>query len=122
VSCVLTSSRAFSAGEGFAFLLQERHRAMVIGQRTAGAANPGQPYPVNALFRITIPNGRVRSAVGGGNWEGLGIIPDVEVRESETMKYAHAYALDQLIPLADGEWRLRLEQTRHALDVPARSR
>ena len=34
---VLTASRTFSAGEGFAFLLQERRRAEVIGERTASA-------------------------------------------------------------------------------------
>ena len=43
---VLTSRRTFSAGEGFAFLLQERGRVVVVGERTAGAANPApQPHP-----------------------------------------------------------------------------
>ena len=74
---VLTAKTTFSAGEGFAFLLQERARAVVIGERTAGAANPGRSYPVNERFEVTVPNGRVRGAVSGGNWEGSGVTPDV---------------------------------------------
>jgi len=54
---VLTASGTFSAAEGFAFLLKERGRAEIVGERTAGAANPGQPYRVNALFEATGPTG-----------------------------------------------------------------
>lgn len=114
---VLTSARTFSGGEGFAFLLQERRRAMVIGERTAGAANPGQPYPVGSLFRVTIPNGQVRSAIGGGNWEGLGITPDVAVAAADALRFAHANALDTLIRSAQGDWRRRLEEARDVLNV-----
>ena len=91
-TCVLTSSRTFSAGEGFAFLLQERGRAEVVGERTAGAANPGRPYRVNELFEVTVPNGKVRSAVGGGNWEGRGVTPDIEVAAADALRVAHARA------------------------------
>lgn len=93
---VLTSSRTFSAGEGFAFLLQERKRAEVIGERTAGAANPGRPYRVNAWFEVTVPNGRVRSAIGGGNWEGGGVKPDLDVPAADALAVAHARALKRL--------------------------
>ena len=37
-------------------LLQERQRAEVVGEKTAGAANPGRPYPVNDVFEVTVPN------------------------------------------------------------------
>jgi len=93
---VLTSSRTFSAGEGFAFLLQERRRAEIIGERTAGAANPGRAYRVSSSFEVTIPNGRVRSAVGGGNWEGRGVIPDVEVAAADALTVAQARAMKRL--------------------------
>jgi C-terminal processing protease CtpA/Prc len=43
---VLAAASTFSGGEGLAFLLQERHRAEVVGERTAGAANPGRPCPL----------------------------------------------------------------------------
>jgi hypothetical protein len=75
----LTSSRTFSAGEGFAFILQEEQRAVVVGEQTAGAANPGRSYPAGAGFEVTVPNGQVRTAKSGRNWEGSGVTPDVVV-------------------------------------------
>ncbi len=74
----LTSERTFSGGEGLAFILQERKRAEVVGETTAGAANPGRPYPLNARFAATVPNGKVQSAIRRANWEGTGVTPDVK--------------------------------------------
>ena len=97
---VLTAAGTFSAGEGVAFLLQERARAEVIGERTAGAANPGRPYRVNAFFDVTVPNGRVVSAVSGRNWEGSGVLPDVVVTAPDALGLAHSRALARLLASA----------------------
>jgi C-terminal processing protease CtpA/Prc len=114
---VLTSLRTFSAGEGFAFILQERRRAEIVGEVTAGAANPGRPYRVNARFSITIPNGQVKSAIGGGNWEGAGVTPDVKTVAADALKVAHARALHSLIEREQpGPWRDALERTVKALE------
>ena len=86
---ILTSAQTFSGGEGLAFLLQERHRAEIVGEVTAGAANPGTTYPVNDRFRVNVPNGRIKSAVGGGNWEGTGVTPDVNVPAADALQTAH---------------------------------
>ena len=83
---VLTSALTFSGGEGLAFLLQELKRAVVIGEVTAGAANPGRPYPAGELFEITVPNGRVLSSIGRANWEGRGVTPDVRVPAAEAFR------------------------------------
>jgi len=93
---VLTSKRTFSAGEGLAFILQERGRAEIVGEQTPGAANPGRPYPVNALFEVTVPNGRVRTAVTGRNWEGSGVTPDLTVPAEDALCAAHIRALEAL--------------------------
>lgn len=86
---VLTSAQTFSGGEGLAFLLQERHRAEIVGEVTAGAANPGKAYAVNDRFRVNVPNGRIKSAIGGGNWEGAGVTPDVRVPAADALQTAH---------------------------------
>jgi hypothetical protein len=86
---VLTSAQTFSGGEGLAFLLQERHRAEIVGEVTAGAANPGRAYPVSDRFRLYVPNGRIKSAIGGGNWEGTGVTPDVKVPAADALQTAH---------------------------------
>jgi C-terminal processing protease CtpA/Prc len=118
---VLTAGRTFSAGEGLAFILQERNRAEVVGETTAGAANPGRPYRLNSHFEVTVPNGRVRSAVRGGNWEGVGVQPDVAVSASDALRVAHARALRQLIQQTpSGSWHDTLHRELRRLEQPAK--
>jgi C-terminal processing protease CtpA/Prc len=114
---VLTAARTFSAGEGAAYLLQERRRAEIVGEQTAGAANPGRPYPVNNRFEVTVPNGRVRSAVNGSNWEGRGVMPDIAVPESDALRTAHLRALRRLAAAAAGDWRRILEDAIETLEA-----
>ena len=94
---VLTSRRTFSGGEGLAFLLQERQRAEVIGEKTAGAANPGRPYPLNEVFEVTVPNGHIRSAVKHSNWEGDGVTPDVSAPAATALDVALERARQELL-------------------------
>lgn len=114
---VLTSASTFSGGEGLAFILQERHRAEVVGEVTAGAANAGRPYRVNARFSVTIPNGQVKSAVGGGNWEGAGVAPDVKTPAADALRVAHARALRGLIDRETaGPWKDTLERVLRSVE------
>ena len=110
---VLTSAHTWSAGEGVAFILQERHRAEIVGETTVGAANPGKPYPINTTFSITIPNSRVRSTVRGTNWEGVGVVPDTAVPASDALRVAQAHALRQL--MGQTPPGLRHDQLQHEL-------
>jgi C-terminal processing protease CtpA/Prc len=108
---VLTAERTFSAGEGFAFILQERRRAEVVGEGTAGAANPGRPYPLSVRLEVTVPNGQVRTAVTGRNWEGAGVIPDVRVTGSDALRVGHIRALRGLLKQApSGPWHDTLKR------------
>ena len=60
---------------------------------------------------MTIPNGQVRSAVGGGNWEGAGVTPDVKAASADALKVAYARALRGLIDREiAGPWRDTLER------------
>jgi retinol-binding protein 3 len=93
---VLVSAETWSAGEGVPFLLQERHRATIVGERTVGAANPASPWPVNEELKITIPFGRVKSAVEGKNWEGTGVVPDLATSSQDAFKTAYVRALETL--------------------------
>ena len=110
---VLTSAKTFSAGEGLPFLLQELKRAIVIGEVTAGAANPGRAYPAGELLEITVPNGQVLSSIGRANWEGRGVTPDIIVPAAEAFGVAHLRALDDLIAAtADPNRREQLRSIR----------
>jgi C-terminal processing protease CtpA/Prc len=57
---------------------------------------------------VTVPNGRVRAAVSGGNWEGTGVTPDVAVPEADALRTAHTLAIRRLAADATGEWKLKL--------------
>lgn len=92
---VLTSSQTFSAGEGLAFLLQEKERAEIIGEITAGAANPGRAYFATSRLEVIVPNGQLKS-VTGKNWEQRGVTPDVFVSADEALNTAQLRALSNL--------------------------
>jgi hypothetical protein len=108
---VLTAERTFSAGEGMAFILQERGRAEVVGEKTAGAANPGRPYAITSKLEVTVPNGRVRAAATGRNWEGNGVVPDIKVAASDALRIAQMRALRQLLTTTpSGPWQDQLQR------------
>ena len=102
----LTSAHTFSGGEGLAFLLQEHRRAEVVGERTPGAGNQARPYAIEPGFEATIPNGYIRSSLRGGNWEGVGVIPDVPAPTADALRVAHSRALRALLGVTPaGSWR-----------------
>lgn len=75
---VLLDRRSASASEFIAYALQAEGRAVVIGSRSAGAANLiGEPVPVGHGFQISIPDTRPVNRHTGGNWEGSGVKPDL---------------------------------------------
>lgn len=94
---VLTSRQSFSGGEGLAFVLQDMKRAIVIGEVTAGAANPGRGYPINDNFEIHVSNGQLLTSQSGLNWEGHGVTPDVPVPAADALRIAHQRAIDDLL-------------------------
>lgn len=90
---LLTSHETFSAGEGFAFILQHLGRARVIGERTAGAAHAGRAYPLPCGFEAIIPNTAVVLPGTTKDWEGTGVVPDVEVAADHALDAAMKIAL-----------------------------
>lgn len=120
---VLTSSRTGSAAEEFAYNLQNLKRATLVGDTTAGAANPGDLVRLSDHFAAFISNGRARNPVSGTNWEGVGVRPDVACAADSALHVAHVQALERLKSRAtdDGERRVldrALEVARAAPVVP----
>ncbi|MFC1556651.1 S41 family peptidase [candidate division KSB1 bacterium] len=89
---LLTSKRTFSSAESFAYDMKVRGRATVIGDSTKGGAHSVDLYKIDDQFEIYIPTARAINPVTGGNWEGIGVIPDIVVPS--------ASALDTAIVLA----------------------
>ena len=87
---VLVGPDTFSGGEGLAFDLQEQGRATVVGQPTKGGAHPRIGVVVHPHLELTLPIARSVSLFTGGNWEGRGVQPDVEVPAEEALDVALA--------------------------------
>ena len=85
---LLTSGATFSGAEEFAYDLQTRGRAILIGATTGGGANPGGGRPLNPRFGMFISTGRAENPLTKTNWEGAGVAPDVIVRPSQALRLA----------------------------------
>jgi hypothetical protein len=85
---VLVGESTFSSGEGLAYHLRSRRRARIVGQRTPGAADPITPVNVSSHVGALVPEGRVRDAVTGANWEGTGVVPDLSCGPADTLTVA----------------------------------
>ena len=98
---VLTSGRTFSGGEDFGYTLQALGRAEVIGETTGGGAHPTRPFPISAAVHIAIPFARSVSPVTGTNWQGTGVVPDVQADAAQAYDVAYARALRHVLALDD---------------------
>ena len=92
----LTSRRTVSGCEELAYDLRAAGRARLVGATTIGAANPVDAYVVDPHVGVRVPTAVVRHAVTGGNWEGMGIVPDVECAVEDALDVAHRLAVDEV--------------------------
>ncbi len=76
---VLTSKMTFSGAEEFCYDLQALKRATIVGEVTAGGAHPIHAYRISDHFSIDVPSARAVNPITKTDWEGTGVIPDVNV-------------------------------------------
>jgi C-terminal processing protease CtpA/Prc len=94
---VLTSGATFSGGEHLSYDLQQLGRATIVGERTRGGAHGREGFPVHPHLEATISVAESVSPVTGGNWEGTGVSPDIEVTASQARDTAYRLALQAVI-------------------------
>jgi len=90
---VLISSYTYSAAEAFALSLQELGRATIVGESSGGGAHTVEREAINDHFWINMPSGRGMGPVSRKDWEGTGVIPDIEVSAHEALEIACEHAL-----------------------------
>ncbi len=90
---VLTSGRTGSACESVAYTLQAAGRATIVGETSAGGANPGGLLPVSDNLGVFVSFASPVNPITGRNWEGAGVQPDVTVPSAEALTRARALAL-----------------------------
>jgi hypothetical protein len=107
---VLTSGRTFSAAEECAYDFQTQKRAVLIGEKTGGGANPGSMFALGHDLVAFIPTGKAINPVTHTNWEHVGVKPDIEVPAAQAFYSAYAAALKSLLPkAADPRLKKRIE-------------
>jgi hypothetical protein len=89
---VLTSARTFSGAEEFAYNLQTRKRAIIVGETTGGGAHPGEGVSLPHGLMMFVPTGRAINPITKTNWEGVGVRPDVPVAADAALEKAHQLA------------------------------
>ena len=108
---VLTSTRTFSAAEAFAFALQQRGRASVVGERTRGGGNAGRYRQMPHGFRAFVPMAHPISPVSRRSWDRTGVQPDIVSTAAQALTAAHRRALEQLLERAtDSRSREQLQR------------
>jgi C-terminal processing protease CtpA/Prc len=85
---VLTSRSTFSAAEEFTYNLKCLERATIVGETTGGGAHPGGTVPLHESLSVFIPSGRAINPISGKNWEGSGVLPDVEIDANSALDKA----------------------------------
>lgn len=91
---ILVSGRTGSSAEALAYTLQAAGRAVVVGERTGGAANPGSVQRTADGFEIFISFGTPVNPFTGRNWEKTGVTPNIAVNQTDALKVAQVRALE----------------------------
>jgi hypothetical protein len=117
---VLASGQTGSAAESIAFTLQSAKRAQIVGERSAGAANPGRPFRTPQGYSVFVATGAPRNPINGRNWEGEGVKPDVEVTSERALQRAQEVALEKILSGSiAGAARTDVQWTLEALRAPS---
>ncbi len=93
---VLIDDGVASAGEEFAYHVEQFKLGELIGQTTAGAANRNDGVPIAPGFMLSISIGQPEHPVSKTNWEGVGVKPAVETAPAKALDVALVRALTTL--------------------------
>lgn len=80
---ILVNRHTASAAEGFAFGMQQMHRATIVGQTTAGAGIAGTTVSLGHGLLMFIPFKLVVAPDSDTAYEGVGIVPDLKTEPGE---------------------------------------
>ena len=93
---ILTSPRTGSAAEGFSFILQQRKRAKIVGEKTSGAGYGNKETPIGYGFVFYVSTFRQFDPRSGRGWQEVGVTPDIVVRQIVRWAVAHFEAVKHL--------------------------
>lgn len=84
---IIVNKGTASAAEAFAYTLQNRKRATIIGQPSAGAANMNSWYVVNNHIYVSVSTAAPTIPGTETSWEQKGVQPDHVVQSGDEIQY-----------------------------------
>jgi len=96
---ILTSPETASGAEQFTYDLKMLKRATIVGERTAGAAHARVFFRIDDHFGMGVTEVRAINPFSKGNWDGVGVEPDVKVDGKDALKAAENLAWAQVAQL-----------------------
>jgi len=94
---IIVDGVTHSAAEAFAYDLQALKRATIIGTRTRGGAHLVDFIPLQSMYVLMLPIARAINPITNSNWQGTGVIPDIEVTDQDPLLVAHHNMLNELL-------------------------
>jgi retinol-binding protein 3 len=89
---VLVDRGSASAAEEAPFVLQHFGRAVIVGERTAGAGRNVAHFPAELGLRVSLSTTRVYEPSSGREWERSGVLPDIITTSEEALTAALEHA------------------------------
>ena len=84
----VTGRHTASAAESFAYALKTTKRATLVGEPTAGAANPVESFLDSSGFAVYISTGAPIDPRTNANWDQTGVRPDIGIGTDQALDLA----------------------------------
>jgi len=85
---ILISEKTFSAAESFAFGMQAVGRAELVGETTGGGGYMNDFFALPYSLGASVSVGRTFDHRTGKDWQGIGVLPDLQVASDHALKTA----------------------------------
>lgn len=82
---IIVNKKTASAAEAFAFVMQQNKRATIVGERSAGAANMNEYFPVNNDNYVSVSTASPSLPGKRISWEQKGIIPEMKSKTDDPL-------------------------------------
>lgn len=83
------------------YTMKKLGRAKIIGARTSGGAHPVDRKPIDDDLFLQVPIGQIRDPIDHGDFESVGVQPDVEVPSIDALEVAKKLVLEELAMRSD---------------------
>ncbi len=98
---ILISNNTVSNAEKFSYAMKHLDRAILVGEKSYGAANGTDFLILNENYGIQVPVCNITIPTTNGNWEAIGVKPDIESKKEDSFNIAYIEIVNTLIAKTD---------------------